>query len=246
MAATAMINSGPRDNGHREQAAAEGEDGARRRVASRRADSAGGRRSAPAGSRPSRPVPADDPAPAVRARRARARCRSSRPTSSPIACAPPAAPAREVLLEVRDAVRVGVTTDELDRICHEACIARGGYPSPLALQGLPEVAVHVGERDHLPRDPRRPRACKTATSSTATSRSTCTASTATCSETFLVGDVDDVGRRPRAGRPRSRSGKASTRCKPGGRIYEIGRAIQDARRSGRLRRRALVRRPRCR
>src|SRR2546430_197160 len=38
--------------------------------------------------------------------------------------------AREVLLELRDAVRVGITTDELDRICHDACVARGGYPSP--------------------------------------------------------------------------------------------------------------------
>ena len=31
-----------------------------------------------------------------------------------------------------------MTTDELDRICHEACIARGGYPSPLHYKGFPK------------------------------------------------------------------------------------------------------------
>src|SRR5580765_6099877 len=45
---------------------------------------------------------------------------------------------REVLLELADAVKVGMTTDELDRICHEACIARGGYPSPLHYKGFPK------------------------------------------------------------------------------------------------------------
>lgn len=41
------------------------------------------------------------------------------------------AAAAEILRTVGDAVAVGVTTDELDRICHEACLAAGGYPSPL-------------------------------------------------------------------------------------------------------------------
>ena len=45
---------------------------------------------------------------------------------------------REILLELEDAVAVGMTTDELDRICHEACIARGGYPSPLHYKGFPK------------------------------------------------------------------------------------------------------------
>jgi hypothetical protein len=44
---------------------------------------------------------------------------------------------REVLDEVGKAVAVGVTTDELDRICHEAAIARGAYPSPLNYHGFP-------------------------------------------------------------------------------------------------------------
>jgi methionyl aminopeptidase len=36
-----------------------------------------------------------------------------------------------VLRSVGDAIDVGVTTDELDRLCHELCLAAGGYPSPL-------------------------------------------------------------------------------------------------------------------
>jgi len=46
--------------------------------------------------------------------------------------------AGEVLAEVARAARVGVTTDELDRIAHEACIARGAYPSPLNYHGFPK------------------------------------------------------------------------------------------------------------
>ena len=138
MAATAMINSGA-TNGRGEQAAAEG------KIARRRLAAVPGRGSiAPARAKlragrlsPTRTVPAEIP----------------RPPYAPDAPAlMPAVPpdefvdrmraaghaAREVLLEVGAAVRVGVTTDELDRVCHEACIARGGYPSPLHYKGFPK------------------------------------------------------------------------------------------------------------
>ena len=72
--------------------------------------------------------------------------------------------AAEVLATVGAAVRPGVTTDELDAICHDACIEQGGYPSPLNYNGFPQVALHLGQRGHLPRHPRRPSACATATS----------------------------------------------------------------------------------
>ncbi|MGE3619371.1 MAG: type I methionyl aminopeptidase [Acidimicrobiia bacterium] len=46
--------------------------------------------------------------------------------------------AAEVLAETGAAVRPGITTDELDRICHEACLARDAYPSPLGYRGYPK------------------------------------------------------------------------------------------------------------
>ena len=153
--------------------------------------------------------------------------------------------AREVLLDVGAAVRPGVTTDELDRICHEACIARGGYPSPLHYKGFPkslctsvnEIICHGIPDDRVLED----------------------GDIVNCDVTIFLngvhGDMQrDVPRRrrrrrrprPRAASPRNRCGRASTRCKPGDRINDIGRAIQDARGGARLRRRARVRRPRHR
>jgi methionyl aminopeptidase len=46
--------------------------------------------------------------------------------------------AAEVLRITGAAVAPGVTTDELDAICHQACIDRGGYPSPLNYNGFPK------------------------------------------------------------------------------------------------------------
>jgi methionyl aminopeptidase len=54
--------------------------------------------------------------------------------------------AAEVLAETAAAIRPGVTTDELDAICHAACIARGGYPSPLNYSGFPKsICTSVNE-----------------------------------------------------------------------------------------------------
>ena len=46
--------------------------------------------------------------------------------------------AAEVLATVGAQIRPGVTTDELDALAHEECIARGGYPSPLNYHGFPK------------------------------------------------------------------------------------------------------------
>lgn len=45
---------------------------------------------------------------------------------------------REVLDEAARAIAVGVTTDEIDRIVHEACIERECYPSPLNYYNFPK------------------------------------------------------------------------------------------------------------
>jgi len=54
--------------------------------------------------------------------------------------------AREVLEETGAAVAPGVTTDELDRIAHDAHVARGVYPSPLRYRGFPKsICTSVNE-----------------------------------------------------------------------------------------------------
>ncbi|KAG0163013.1 Methionine aminopeptidase 1 [Apophysomyces sp. BC1034] len=45
---------------------------------------------------------------------------------------------REVLDIAAKAIRVGITTDEIDRIVHEATIERGAYPSPLNYNYFPK------------------------------------------------------------------------------------------------------------
>jgi len=54
--------------------------------------------------------------------------------------------AAEVLAEVGGAVAPGVTTDFLDALCHEACLRRGAYPSPLNYHGFPKsICTSVNE-----------------------------------------------------------------------------------------------------
>jgi methionyl aminopeptidase len=54
--------------------------------------------------------------------------------------------AAEVLTVVTDAVDPGVTTDELDAICHAECLSRGAYPSPLNFGGFPKsICTSVNE-----------------------------------------------------------------------------------------------------
>jgi methionyl aminopeptidase len=54
--------------------------------------------------------------------------------------------AAEVLALLGEAVRPGITTDELDALTHEECIRRGGYPSPLGYKGFPKsVCTSVNE-----------------------------------------------------------------------------------------------------
>lgn len=54
--------------------------------------------------------------------------------------------ARDVLDTVLAEVRVGISTDELDRIAHERAIQLGGYPSPLNYMGFPKsICTSVNE-----------------------------------------------------------------------------------------------------
>lgn len=58
--------------------------------------------------------------------------------------------ARRVLNIARDYIKVGVTTEDIDKVVHQAAISFGAYPSPLNYKGFPKsvctsvnnVAVH--------------------------------------------------------------------------------------------------------
>ncbi|KAJ3050079.1 Methionine aminopeptidase 1 [Rhizophlyctis rosea] len=53
---------------------------------------------------------------------------------------------REVLEEARKALKVGVTTDEIDRIVHDATVERNAYPSPLNYYTYPKsCCISVNE-----------------------------------------------------------------------------------------------------
>ena len=132
---------------------------------------------------------------------------------------------REVLLELAAAVKVGMTTDELDRICHEACIARGGYPSPLHYKGFPKsLCTSVNEVicHGIPDD------------STLLDGDIVNCDVTIylhgvhgdCNATFLVGDVDDEGRRL-VQVTKEALWKGIDQVRPGAHLYEVGRAIQD-------------------
>jgi methionyl aminopeptidase len=132
--------------------------------------------------------------------------------------------ARDVLREVGAAVRAGITTDELDRVCHEACIARGGYPSPLHYKGFPKsLCTSVNEIicHGIPDD-----------------RVLLEGDIVNCdvtiflggvhgdtNATFLVGDVDEAGRTlVRVTEESMLKGIAAVHA--GARVNDIGRAIQ--------------------
>ncbi len=54
--------------------------------------------------------------------------------------------AAQVMELTSKAVRPGITTDELDAIAHQACLDRGGYPSPLNYHGFPKsICTSVNE-----------------------------------------------------------------------------------------------------
>ena len=89
---------------------------------------------------PTRPVPAHIPRPpyaetGVPVRRAESHVRTPEVIERMRVAGRAAA---EILQTVGAAVAPGVTTDELDALCHDECIKRGGYPSPLNYGAFPK------------------------------------------------------------------------------------------------------------
>ena len=61
--------------------------------------------------------------------------------------------AAEVLDMITDHVAVGISTEELDRICHEYIVEKGAVPAPLNYKGFPKSHMHLVKPCALPRHP---------------------------------------------------------------------------------------------
>jgi methionyl aminopeptidase len=98
---------------------------------------------------PSRPVPDSIPRPPYLATGGIPQTRAGAVPKSPDVIARmrrAGKAAAEVLQILGAAVQPGMTTDDLDAICHEECVKRGGYPSPLGYRGFPKsVCTSVNE-----------------------------------------------------------------------------------------------------
>ena len=132
--------------------------------------------------------------------------------------------AAEVLNEVCAAVEVGITTDELDRIGHEAAVARDSYPSPLNYRGFPKsLCTSVNEVIcHGIPDSRRLTDGDIINIDITVFHDGVHGDT---SCTVLVGDVDDESRRlVRVTRAAMHAGIGAVA--PGARVQDIGRAIE--------------------
>ena len=132
--------------------------------------------------------------------------------------------AAEVLASLGEAVRPGITTDELDAIAHQGCVDRGGYPSPLGYNGFPkslctsvnEVICHGFPDSTVLKDGDIVN-CDVTIYTGGVHGDT--------NATFLVGDVDEASRKlVDVTRECLEVGIAAVR--PGNQVRDIGRAIQ--------------------
>jgi len=138
--------------------------------------------------------------------------------------------AAEVLIEVGQAVAPGITTDELDRIGHEACIARGAYPSPLNYRGFKKsLCTSVNEIicHGIPDSRKLVEGDIVNVDVTAFIGGVHGDTNAT----FAVGHIDDASRDlVRATNAAMHAGIDTVH--PGSRIHDIGRAIEQSVRPG--------------
>src|SRR5436190_9210772 len=133
--------------------------------------------------------------------------------------------AAAALVEVGRHVHPGVTTDELDAIGHEFVISRGAYPSTLGYKGFPKsLCTSVNEVicHGIPDDRRLEDGDIVNCDVTIFLGGV----HGDCNATFLVGDVDAEGRRL-VQVTREALWKGIDQVRPGARLYEVGRAIQD-------------------
>jgi methionyl aminopeptidase len=131
----------------------------------------------------------------------------------------------EVLAEAGAAIVPGMTTDEIDRIVHDACIARGAYPSPLNYRGFPKsVCTSVNEVvcHGIPDD----RALLDGDIVNVDVTIYLEGVHGDTNATFLVGDVDATSRRL-VDVTRECLDRAIATVRPGAPFNVIGRAIEE-------------------
>jgi len=132
--------------------------------------------------------------------------------------------AGDILGQVGDAIRPGVTTDELDELCHRLAIEAGAYPSPLNYGGFPKsLCTSVNEVIcHGIPDDRPLRDGDIVNLDVTVFKEGVHGDT---NATWCVGTVDPRSRRL-VRVTRECLERAIEAVHPGRRLYEVGRAIQ--------------------
>lgn len=161
--------------------------------------------------------------------------RSLRPLTEPADVArlvAAGAAARRVLDRVAAAVAPGVTTDHLDAVTHQAYLDEGGFPSTLGYRGYPKslcTSVNEVVAHGIPDD--RPLEAGDIVNCDVTIY--LEGMHGDCSRTVFVGGADAVPERTRelvaTTEAALRAGVAAVA--PGGRVRDIGRAIEDVARA---------------
>jgi methionyl aminopeptidase len=132
--------------------------------------------------------------------------------------------ARRVLDRLCSEARAGMSTDTLDELCHQLCIAEGGYPSPLNYHGFPkslctsvnEVICHGIPDSRLLEDGDIVNLDVTLFLD---------GMHGDCSETVAIGTIDEASRRLMQV-TRECLDLGIRQVRPGGLIRDIGRAIE--------------------
>lgn len=134
--------------------------------------------------------------------------------------------AREVLDAAGRMVAAGVATDEIDALVHEECLKRGAYPSPLNYHGFPKsccTSVNEIVCHGIP-DSRK---LKDGDMVNVDITVYLDGVHGDCSEMFLVGDVDEEGKKL-VQTTYDVWMKAINFCAPGKAYKDIGGVIEDA------------------
>jgi methionyl aminopeptidase len=132
--------------------------------------------------------------------------------------------AARVLRVAGEAVAIGVTTEALDAVAHAEIVRLGGYPSPLGYRGFPKsICTSVNEVICHGIPDSRPLADGDIVNLDVTVY--LDGMHGDCSATWLVGNVDEAGRRlVRVARECLEKGIAAVR--PGRPVSDIGAAIE--------------------